>query len=659
MKILHLEDNSNDAEFVREILSSEFPGCVITLAQSREPFVAALMAEVTPDLIISDFSLPAFDGLAALALVRQSGLFVPFVFLSGSIGEERAIAAVRAGAYDYVLKDNMARLPVVIHRALDDFAQRRCRKEDERRLLELAGIIERATEAIVVSDMAGRITLWNEGAARLYGIRAADALGRFSEEILSNNELAQIQEARAATLQTGECQRELSITTRDGRNIIIDFRMTLVPDAAGRPSARLSIATDITEKKKLEEQFLRTQRMESLGLLAAGIAHDLNNVLAPMLMSTTLLRQRATAVQDLRVLDIMEKSAERGSALVRQIVGFAHGAGGGFRLTQVKHLLQDVSEVIHASFPKSIVLDEHIPGDLWPIHANPTQIHQILLNLAVNARDAMLPRGGTLRLRAENMVIDERAARAIEGGRAGEFLVLDVGDSGSGMTPDVLQRIWEPFFTTKGEGKGTGLGLSTVRGIAAAHGGFVTVDTQVKHGTTFRVFLPAEKLARDKGDAAIAPTAPDGQGELILLVDDEANVRNLAATTLTMHGYRVITALDGVEAVVLFTKHSTEIRAVISDLNMPNLDGPALALVLRRLRPDVKILAMTGQGSSGSSNAPGLAAFTASIQKPFTVDALLTTLRRVLHAESPAALPHPTAASRPASRSIADAVTSQ
>jgi CheY-like chemotaxis protein len=321
---------------------------------------------------------------------------------------------------------------------------------------------------------------------------------------------------------------------------------------------------------------------------------------------------------------------------VRQILGFAQGAGGGLRLTQVKHLVRDVSEVIQASFPKSIVLDEYVPGDLWPVRANPTQIHQILLNLAVNARDAMLPHGGTLRLRAENLVLAASDARAIAGAQPGAFLVLQVGDTGTGMTPEVLARIWEPFFTTKGEGKGTGLGLSTVRGIAAAHGGFVTVDTRVDRGTTFRVFLPADKLASEQGAAAAVSKLARGQGELILVVDDEVDVRNVTAAILVQHGYRVITGGDGTEAIGLFTKYGAEIRAVVSDLNMPNVDGSALALILRRLRPNVPILAITGLDAHRAAQATEMAAFSAAVQKPFTVDVLLTALHRILHRDPPA-----------------------
>ncbi len=638
MNFLHLEDNPSDAELVREILTTEFPACTITVVESRDGFLQGLAADVAPDLVISDFSLPSFDGLAALSLVRERARDVPFVFVSGSIGEERAIGSIRAGAFDYVLKDNLARLPVVVRRALADSAQRRHHEADDRRLRELAGIIERATEAIVVSDIEGRITLWNRGATLLYGVPSGEAVGRVAEELLPATMRDELQAGRTAVLEKGEWRRELAVTTRDGRDIVVDLHITLVRDEDGHPSARLTLATDITEKKKLEEQFLRAQRLESLGLLSAGIAHDLNNVLAPVLMAAPLLRQRTTDPSDVRIIDILEKSAVRGAGLVRQILGFVNGASAGLRLVQVRHLLRDIGEVIRASFPKSIVLEEHLAADLWPIQANPTQIHQILLNLAVNARDAMLPRGGTLCIRAENCVLDEAAALALDGARPGPFLVLDVADSGAGMSPEVLAHIWEAFFTTKGEGKGTGLGLSTVRGLVAGHDGFVTVKTELGHGTTFRIFLPAAERSELESTVDAAPVAARGQGELILVVDDERVIRDLTTTILTRHGYRVLSCGDGVEAVGLFTQHNAEVRLVVSDTNMPVLDGAALALILRRLRPELKILAMTGLDTATpfAPKHPSEQARFADdkLKKPFTVEALLSAVDRLLQAPS-------------------------
>ena len=329
VRILHLEDTPNDAALARVHIEAEFPGCVITHVDTRESFLCEIAPGSQPDLILADYSLPGFTGLEALVLARRQAPSIPFVFLSGSIGEEGAIAALRGGAYDYVLKDNMVRLPVVIRHALEDFERRRTTETHQRRLLELADIIKRAAGAIVVSDMTGHITLWNDGAARLYGVTEAEVLGRTAEEIFPSRELARVRDAREATLEGGEFRKELAVTTRDGREIVIDAHMSLVRDAGGRPTARLTIATDITEKKKLEEQVLRAQRVETLGMLAAGIAHDLNNVLTPVDMVASMLRLSMTDPEELQMLDILENSAKRGTGLVRQILGFARGAAGG------------------------------------------------------------------------------------------------------------------------------------------------------------------------------------------------------------------------------------------------------------------------------------------------------------------------------------------
>jgi len=493
--ILYLEDDPRDVELVGRLIAAEFPDCALVTAATREEFVAGL-GRKEPDVILSDFTVPGYSGLEALALVRECAPHVPFVFLSGTIGEERALAALRSGARDYVPKNNMSRLPLALRRAFEESSERRSHARDERRLRELNDIIERAAEAIVVSDMNGEVTLWNEGAARLYGLPAREAVGLTPDRIFPGTDFPDIiATAREATLETGEWRREINVTTRDGRDIVVDLHMTLVRDAAGQPTARLSIATDVTEKKKLEEKVLRAQRLESLGLLAAGIAHDFNNVMGPITMGVSLIRERAADPADIRMLDIIAKAAARGTGLVQQIVGFARGIGGKRERTLPGPLFEEIADVLHTSFPRSIVVETRIAEELWPIQANPTQIHQVLLNLALNARDAMLPGGGTLRLTAENCVLDEPSALALlEGARSGRFLAVEVADTGSGIKPEVLARIWEPFFTTKGEGTGTGLGLATVRGIVTAHGGFITLTTKLGCGTTFRVFLPAIDL---------------------------------------------------------------------------------------------------------------------------------------------------------------------
>ena len=319
---------------------------------------------------------------------------------------------------------------------------------------------------------------------------------------------------------------------------------------------------------------------------------------------------------------------------MRQILAFAHGIGGEPQLVQVEHLLRDITELITETFPKSISLQTQIPGDLWPLMANPTQIHQVLLNLCVNARDAM-PQGGTLGLSAENCVLDEAAAAGIEGARPGKWLVLQVGDTGTGIPPETLARIWDPFFTTKAADKGTGLGLSTVRGIVEHHHGFVTLATAPGLGTTFRVYLPAAESAMISDTSTIPPFANEGKGELILVADDEISIRELVDVTLTHAGYRVMTAYDGAEAAVLFTAHAQEIALVITDLDMPILDGAGLARSIHALTPQMKILMMSGQESTSQAKDMLREQFaTARIAKPFAIKTLKKAVHELLHGRS-------------------------
>jgi two-component system cell cycle sensor histidine kinase/response regulator CckA len=379
----------------------------------------------------------------------------------------------------------------------------------------------------------------------------------------------------------------------------------------------------------MDEHSLRSSRLESLGMLASGIAHDLNNILSPIILAAPILREHASNPDDVRIIASLEKSAERGVDLVRQILSFAHGAASAPQLVDLGKLLQETVVVAAETFPKNIRIVDSFPSNLWPIMADPTQIHQVLLNLCVNARDAM-PAGGTLRLTAENALLDEVTAHKIDGGRPGAWIVLQVEDSGAGIPRDLLARIWEPFFTTKEAGKGTGLGLSTVKSVVQNHSGFISLKTNEGRGTTFRVYLPAAELP---AIGCIIPPAPPqgarGDGELILVVDDDTQIREMTAAMLSRHGYRVLTACDGSEAVPLFSARSGEVRLVVTDLVMPNLDGVALAGIVRRLNPSVKILAISGLSSAGRNgkieNFGGTILF-----KPFTVQALLEAVGHLL-----------------------------
>ena len=301
-------------------------------------------------------------------------------------------------------------------------------------------------------------------------------------------------------------------------------------------------------------------------------------------------------------------------------------------------MLNEVIELAAATFPKSIRVESNLPGDLWPVQGNPTQIHQIFLNLCVNARDAM-PEGGVLTLTVANCRLDVAAAAEIAEARPGAFLTIEVRDTGTGIPPEVLAHIWEPFFTTKGEDKGTGLGLSTVRGILHQPAGFVSVQTQAGHGTTFTVYLPAAADGKVDGAAAAPAEMPRGDGELILVVDDEELVCELTAQTLTGHGYRALTALDGADAIAVFAPRAAEVRLLLTDLDLPVLDGAALARTLRRLQPDLRIIAMSGTGST--PNSADCELMSAFLAKPFQPETLLAIVRHTLDEPAPPAAPHP------------------
>jgi two-component system cell cycle sensor histidine kinase/response regulator CckA len=635
LKILHLEDNPGDAELVREIVTGEWSETQIKVVSTRFTFTGELQLH-RYDLILADYNVGSFDGMSALAIAMERAPNTPFIFVSGTIGEDCAIEAVRSGAHDYVLKDQMKRLLTVIPRALRQSQERQRRRQAERRVHELAEMVNQAREAIVITDLNDHIISWNAGAEQLFGWKSDEVLGKTTAEIFSQHEQPQFRVARDETALKGAWSGELSLHSRQGAAVIVESRQTLIRDDTGGPRAYLSINSDITDRKRLEEQFLRAQRMENIGLLAAGIAHDLNNVLAPMLMAAPMLREWVNDPAGLRMIDLLQKSAERGSGLVKQILAFAQGVSSEHRLVQIKAVVQEITSVVSSTFPRSIKLEENIPADLWPVKASPIQLHQVLLNLCVNARDAM-PEGGTLRLRAENCALDTDMVPSIPGAFAGAFVVLHVEDTGVGIAPAVLERMWEPFFTTKDSDKGTGLGLSTVRGIVKSHGGFMEVRTELGRGTTFRAYFPSAEHAIPTAENATPRPPARAHGELILVVEDSAEIREMTAAMLTRHGYRVLLASDGAEAVTIFNERGGEIRLVISDLRMPNLDGSMLARVLHRLNPNLRMLVVSGnQPRTPWSTNPWPDDFTADfLPKPFKPEVLLRKVRELIHKPPP------------------------
>jgi len=502
-------------------------------------------------------------------------------------------------------------------------------QETARKLEEQAALLEIARDAILVREMDGTIVFWNRSAELLYGWSRAEALGKSVETLLYKDPTA-FRKAAKTVLSRGEWSGEITQVCRDGRSVVVEGRWSLIRDGAGRPHRVLAINTDITERKRLEAQFLRAQRMESIGTLASGIAHDLNNVLAPILMSIELLKMDISDPETLETVGTIEASAVRGAAMVKQVLAFARGMDGERIPVSMARVVKDIRSIVGEALPRNIRIESTIPDDLWLTKGDPTQIHQVLLNLALNARDAM-PEGGALRILTENVWIDEHFASMERALRPGPHVLIEITDTGMGIPADAIDRIFEPFFTTKELGRGTGLGLSTAQAIVRSHAGCILALSEVGRGSTFRVYLPADSSTVEGGLVTLPPPELHrGNGELILVADDETAIRTITQQTLEAFGYRVLIAEDGTAAVAVYAQNQGEIALVLTDIMMPNLDGLAAIPALQRMNPEVKILATTGLRGQGLIERARAAGVIDIIEKPFSAERLLSALHTAL-----------------------------
>jgi PAS domain S-box-containing protein len=716
------------------------------------------LSQETWDVVIADYTLPAFSAPAALKLLQDQQQDLPFIIVSGTIGEEVAVAAMKSGAHDYLIKGHLTRLVPAVERELREAAKRNkqrqtlqalrtseielremsmalsnavegiarldaqgyylkvnesyaqivgyqaaemigmswqstvhpadlermaiayqqmlregnveaeaqgirkdgssfykqlvmvsaydeqqqftghycfikditAAKQTEQKIQEQAALINIASDAIFVCDLNNHIIFWNHGAERLYGWTAEEVIGRNASSLLYRELLPQVSAIPPAVFATGEWQGELHKINKNDVRVIVATRLTLVRDESGQPYSILSVDTDITEKKQLEAQFLRVQRLESLGTLASGIAHDFNNILTPILAIAQMMSVKSDHSDEQRqhLLKVVEDSAKRGAGLVKQILAFAQGVEGERAPLQVRHLLSEMVQVARQTFPKTIEIDTSIPtNDLWTVAADATQLHQVLMNLCVNARDAM-PEGGKLTLAVENKLIDESYTRLNLEAHAGAHVVITITDTGMGIETELLDRIFDPFFTTKELGKGTGLGLSTVLGIVKNHGGFVKVYSEIGSGTQFKVYLPAieENINLAIGDRSLV----SGHQELILIVDDEPLIQQVTQVALELSNYRTLLASNGLEAIELYRQHYNDISLVLMDSMMPSMDGLTACRTLQQIDPLVRIVATSGLTSNSLFTEGASIGVRAFLAKPYSIEELLDTLQKVL-----------------------------
>lgn len=501
----------------------------------------------------------------------------------------------------------------------------------ERKLLaeRMRRMVESNMQGVIFWNYSGEITRANDCFLQLVGYTREDlAAGRVNWRSLTPPEWNEADERAIRELQaTGVCRPfEKYYLHRDGSRVPVLLGATEFQDGTGEG---VSFVLDLTERKALEQQFLRAQRMESIGTLAGGIAHDLNNALMPITMSVDLLRPTCQDASSLEVLETIRQNAERGADMVRQVLSFARGMEGRRMEVAVDGLIRDIEKIANDTFLKHIEVRIDLAPDLKRVLADPTQIHQLLLNLTLNARDAM-PQGGLLTISAANRQLTAAGLVRQVHARPGPHVMIEVADTGSGMTPEVLEKIFDPFFTTKEIGKGTGLGLSSALGIAHSHHGFVEAESSLGMGSRFRVYLPAQQEPVAPAKPAPKPERPRGFGQLVLVVDDEPSVRRVTRHALEKHGYRVLEAADGTEAIVAFEAHAHEIDVVLTDLMMPGLNGREMIQQMRRSWPEVRIIATTGVSFEGDVATGDDLDAQRLLPKPYTIAQLLQCLQEVL-----------------------------
>lgn len=667
VKILLVEDSLADARLLQEILKGSILGRFHLLHAQRLSEAVKLLQEATAlaqpfQIILLDLTLPDSSGLDSLDALIHQAPSLPIVVLTNTNDNDLAVEAVRRGAQDYLVKrqinqDSLVRgLRYAIERKQAAEALREANEILELRVRERTAELETANQLLQqevesrqqvqqrleLAQQAGRIgtfewhvrscrVTWTAELEALYGLSPGSFGGSYDAwlAVLHPADRPRVEQELWQSLNGGQAlETEFRIVAPDQEIRWIAVKSGVFHTQAGDSPRLIGIHMDITEKKQLEAQFLRAQRLESLGTLASGIAHDLNNILTPILAGSQLLPLKFPNLDDhTRVmLKTLENSARRGAELVKQILSFARGVEGRRVTLQISHLLTEIQQIIQPTLPKSIQLETLLPPTLWTVSGDPTQLHQVFMNLCVNARDAM-PDGGNLQVRAENLTIDEQYARRHLDARMGAYVMITVADTGMGIAPEILHRIFDPFFTTKEIGKGTGLGLSAVLGIVKSHGGFIDVETVIGRGSAFKIYLPTSQAGVDLLDSK--PEVPVGDQELILVVDDEVVICETTRILLETYNYRVLVANNGMEAIALFSQYQNEIAAVLMDIMMPNMDGLSTIPLMRQYNPHLYAIAMSGLNSTEAVTRAQDMGFSEFLPKPFASEELLQLLQQI------------------------------
>jgi len=635
LRVLIVEDSEDDTQLLLHELRRGGYDPMHERVDSAAAMEQALAGQQW-DMVIADYGIPNFNSMAALALLKERGLDLPFIIVSGAITEETAVATMKAGAHDYLLKGNLKRLIPAIERELREAKSRRERRRAEEALREsekrLQAILDNSPAIIFLKNTEGRYLYVNPQFAKLTPLTREQILGKTDDEIFLPAQAAAFRADDLKVLQAGVAlEFEEVADQQDGPHTSIVSKFPL-RNAEGKVYAICAIATDITERKSLEAQLRQAQKMEAIGQLAGGIAHDFNNLLTVingyselMLLSLPVEHPHCATFEQIR------QAGEKASRLNRQLMAFSRQQVLQPKVLDLNAVVANIDTMLQRVIGEDIDLLTILSPGLASVKADPGQIEQVLMNLVVNARDAM-PAGGRLTIETADVVLDTDYARTHVAVNPGRYVMLAVSDNGCGMDAETQARIFEPFFTTKELGKGTGLGLSTVYGIVKQSGGHIEVYSEPGRGTTFRIYLPRIEEAAEAVEPGKAREQLPRGSETILLVEDEAGVRTLAKTILQTHGYTVLDAAQGKDAFLLSGQHEGLIHLMVTDMVMPEMSGREVADRLKPLRPNMKVLFMSGFTDKAMVHHEELDQGMAFLQKPFTPQTLARKVREVLDA---------------------------
>ncbi len=636
LRILHLEDDPGDAALVQASLEADGILCAITRVQNREAFVAAL-ERGGMDLILSDFTLPAFDGLSAVKVARNKWPDIPVIMVSGTLGEERAIDSLKSGATDYVLKGRLTRLVPAVRRAMQQAEERVGNRRTEQALREseqrLRIVFSESPLGIALVGIDGRPVLTNAALQKMLGYTDEELRRMPFRDFTHPDDCAKDLELYQQLLQGAResYQIEKRYLRKDGQVVWARVSISAARGAAGHADFAIGMVEDITEHRLLQAQFIDAQKMEVLGQLAGGVAHDFNNILAVIIGYSELTLQKEDADEALKGdLEMIRLAAERAVGLTRQLLIFSRRQTVQLAVLDLNAVMTGVDSMLRRLIDENIEMTI-VPGiQIGRVKADSGYIGQVLMNLVVNARDAM-PNGGRLAIATRNVTLDENHARAHPGAKAGDYVMLSVSDTGTGMTAETKAHLFEAFFTTKPKGKGTGLGLATCQTIVHQSGGYIGFDSEVGKGTSFKIYFPRVQAPLDVS-ARPNRTGPLPRGtETLLVVEDDPSVRHLAHHVLEAQGYEVLRACNGRHALQVAREHKgSPIRLVVTDVVMPLMGGKAMAEWLKATYPDLKVLFTSGYTDDAVTRWGMLDTGVEFLPKPYTPATLVCKVREML-----------------------------